>query len=568
MTEAATHPHAEQRRAWARPFLFLALAVVYAALAFASLGPTLTGSFVSDDALIIVGNPYIQELSAENLVEIIDPDGPGVLFSMNYAPVHITLHALERAVFGDTMLGYHVVNLVLHVGVALLLAMLLAASRVPLALAAAAGAVFVAHPANAEAVAMAFQAKTLLSTLFAFGAILVFWRHPAASVALFALALLTKIAAAFALPMVAVMAWTRAPDPQRPVPHWSWLLGWLGVLLLVAVPEFAAFERIGQHAVGLGDGVRERALTIVSFAARYLAMALTGYGVSSSHSLDAVRTFSDAWFLAGTVALALLAWRAVNVLLRRQEEAAWWISAVAAFAPISQVFPFQYPMADRYLYDILPGLIGGVLLACTVTPGRPRSWFAAIAAGGAGPRLRLVPVAVLVLVALVFSVTTRARSGVFRADRLMMAEAAQNYPDGLDAWLLEFEDAAHAGDAARTRAALRALNERGYNSFHALTPVMPVGLNDDPEIVAIVRRMAEARIPHYEGMEELHQVELNLLAQAYLAAGRAEAALATAERAVERGGPHDQTARTIQREARLAVYREERGAGAGPTGTE
>jgi hypothetical protein len=562
MTEATEHPVAEHPPASARPLLLLPLAALYALLAFVALGPTLSGSFVSDDALVIVGNPYIQELSAENFVEIFDPYGPAVLFSMNYAPVHITLHALERAAFGDAMLGYHLVNIALHTGCAILLAMLLVASRVPPALAAAAGAVFVAHPANAEAVAMAFQAKTLLSTLLAFAALLAFWRHAAISLVLFALALLTKVAAAFALPMLAVMVWTRGSAGRR-VPHWGWLLGWLGVLLMVAVPEFAAFERIGQHAVGLGDDVLERALTIVSFAARYLAMALTGYGVSSSHSLGAVRTFSDAWFLAGLVALGLIAWRAVNVLLRRQEEAAWWISAAAAFAPISQVFPFQYPMADRYLYNILPGLIGGVLLACSVTPGRPRSWFAAIAAGGSGARLRLVPVASLIALALVFSVTTRARSGVFRADRLMMQEAAQNYPGGLDAWLLEFEEAAHSGDAPRTRAALRALNDLGYNAFQALTPVLPAQLKSDPEILAIVRRMAEARIPHYEAMAELHQVELNLLAQAYLASGRAEEALTTSERALERGGPHGETARAIQREARLAVYRQERGAGTG-----
>ena len=51
-------------------------------------------------------------------------------------------------------------------------------------------------------------------------------------------------------------------------------------------------------------------------------------------------------------------WR---TLARRELEAAFWVAAAASFAPVSQVFPFLNPVADRYLYCILPGLIGGAL---------------------------------------------------------------------------------------------------------------------------------------------------------------------------------------------------------------
>ncbi len=48
--------------------------------------------------------------------------------------------------------------------------------------------------------------------------------------------------------------------------------------------------------------------------------------------------------------------------MRRREEGAWWLAAAGGYAPIAQLFPFFYAMADRYLYFVLPGLIGAVLL--------------------------------------------------------------------------------------------------------------------------------------------------------------------------------------------------------------
>ena len=45
-------------------------------------------------------------------------------------------------------------------------------------IAAAAGAFFLVHPANVEAVAMVFQVKTTLATALSFGALLLLWRYP------------------------------------------------------------------------------------------------------------------------------------------------------------------------------------------------------------------------------------------------------------------------------------------------------------------------------------------------------------------------------------------------------
>ncbi len=533
------------------PRLFGVLALVYAALALLSHQPALEAGFVADDTLVVGFNPYIQELSVGNLVAVFDPTGPAVLYSLNYAPVHMVFHALERAAFGDAMLGYHLVNLALHVVATLLLVMLWVRSRLPIPIAAAAGAVFAAHPANAEAVVMIFQAKTLLSTALALSALLVFWRRPGLSLALFSAALLTKIAAAFALPMLAVWFWVRRADTQRRVPHPGWVAAWVVVLGLVAIPEYAAFSRIGQHSVPLGEGL-QRAQTIVAIAGRYLVMAATGTGVSASHSPDAVDTWLDPWWWVGLSSLALLGWRMVITLIRRQEEAVWWIAAAAAFAPVSQVFPFQYPMADRYLYTVLPGLIGGSLLAATAAAPALRSRLGA----APGARLKFLPVGALAALALLFAGFSHGRSPVFLGDEALMQESARNYPNGINAWVIAFADGANSGNLQRVREALRALEAHGFYSFKFFHQSLSGPPARDPESRAIVTRMAQHYVDRYEAMDSLHQLELRMLGDAYLVTGRPADAKASAEQALELGGPHDDEAREVLREARLAIHRQ------------
>ena len=63
------------------------------------------------------------------------------------------------------------------------------------------------------------------------------------------------------------------------------------------------------------------------------------------------------------IAFALLGYRVVATLRARSVEAGFWLLAAASFFPVSQIVPLPFPIADRYLYGILPGLLGGLLLA-------------------------------------------------------------------------------------------------------------------------------------------------------------------------------------------------------------
>ena len=90
------------------------LAGAFAALALVVYAPALGGPFLSDDLHYVATNPYVHELSLENLVAILDPTSPATVFVVNYAPVHLLLHALTWQVVGEHTPAYHVVNVLLH----------------------------------------------------------------------------------------------------------------------------------------------------------------------------------------------------------------------------------------------------------------------------------------------------------------------------------------------------------------------------------------------------------------------------------------------------------------------
>jgi len=136
--------------------LFLA----FFALAYVTLQNGLHGPFVSDDGGYIVSNPYLRELSMENLVAFFDPTSPAQIHAVgNYAPVHLTLHALEYQIFADDVFGYHLVNLLFHALSAVLLVALLLRSGVPGIAALLGGALFTVHPANVQAVVWVSQLR-------------------------------------------------------------------------------------------------------------------------------------------------------------------------------------------------------------------------------------------------------------------------------------------------------------------------------------------------------------------------------------------------------------------------
>ncbi len=504
----------------------------FAAISLAVLQPALRGAFINDDYSLVVNHPYLNPFNQESLIAILDPFGGAAIHGVNYAPVMLLLHALEKALFDSDTLGYHVVNAVIHALGCVLLIALLIATRVPRLAALLAGLIFAVHPANVEAVAWISQLKTNTALVFALGAVLSQRRHPALALALFALGLLTKASAMTALPMAAALSWSRR-DTSR---QWVWLAGWVVVASLYAIPELNA--RVANDVSPYPDRwVQIR--SIFSFWARYLVMAATSYGVSAFQEPEPVDSILDPWWIGGFLAAALLAWRTIAALRARRAEAAYWLAAATSFAPISQIWPFMHPMADRYLYFILPGLIGGSLLAATEFRTR---WCAAIA--DRKTRIRWTSIVrglvafSTALVVIGFGIRSHARATLWQEEVLLLRNSALQYPHGANASYYRALLAAQQRDAQTAVRELRAAADRSLGHmarFSADPRFEPI--SREPVFHELIDDIAGRWIEFARSRGLETQTWLRSTGLAHRVRGEYREAIDCFERALRLGGP-------------------------------
>jgi hypothetical protein len=491
--------------------------------------PALNGPFLSDDDHYVENNVFIHELTLENFVTILDPAGPATVGVVNYSPVQLTIHALVWSVVGAETTGHHVVNVVFHVAASLLLVPLFLRTGIPRAGAILGAVFFLLHPANVEAVAWISQLKSSSSLALSLAALLLFPKRRALGSALFVIALLAKPTAAYALPVAALLSWT---EKDR-IP-WRWLGFWAAAFALYAIAEFTVHQRSGAAEAVLYDTPFVLVRTVFGLALRYLVMASTSLGVSAFHEPEPIRSLLDPWWLFALPALAFLGWRMVVVWRRREAEIAYWVWALVSFGPVSQIFPFLYPLADRYLYFILPGLIGGVLLVVREVlerftaegERRRQAGWAAVAAG--------------IAICAFFAVNSRERAGIWRYSATLVADAARNYPNGVAANLIRANQAGRNGDVDGAATALRAASARGFNRFEkiyndpAFDPV-----RRHPKFEAVVDEMAAGWIAKVAARENPTQAELRMAAHAHIARREYAEARRMLLYALDRGGALD-----------------------------
>ena len=142
--------------------------------------------------------------------------------TQQYYPLLHTSFWLQQRLWGDSTTGYHIVNLLLHIGCVVLVLRILRRLRIPGAELAA--IIFALHPVNVETVAWIAERKNTLSALFALAATLWYLkfdetrsrRSYALALGLFFLGLLSKAAiVTMPLALLAIFWWKRGTISWR-----------------------------------------------------------------------------------------------------------------------------------------------------------------------------------------------------------------------------------------------------------------------------------------------------------------------------------------------------------------
>ncbi|MHC4859079.1 MAG: tetratricopeptide repeat protein, partial [Planctomycetota bacterium] len=366
----------------------LLLGILLAAAALAAYWPALGSGFLAyDDPDTVLENPFVNDTSLSGLGRI----WTSRVF-LTWLPVYFSSLWLDHAIFGGNAVGFHVVNLLLHVLNALLVLALVRriAGRGDVAWGVA--FLFALHPAMTESVAWISERKGLLAFLFCALSFLSFLeaaeragraravRHGLGAL-LLVLAMLAK-GSALVLPLVLLLYVASSRWGERRA---AWLLdvapyvvvatALAGVHYVIAIEEGPALAAGDASTLSL-------LVTGLPVLAGYLrTLFLPIWGQSLVHDVQPVAGLELRAIVGAAVAAALVA--ALVVAYRRDRIVFFGLATAAvALAPFNNVLPRTTVLfAERYLY--FSGFGAALVLGVLLSRAHRRAWMPIAAAAGA-----------------------------------------------------------------------------------------------------------------------------------------------------------------------------------------
>ena len=538
---------AKRPRSRPDPVAAAGLHPVLVGLAFAVLGllvysPALHAPFFSDDQHYVQANAHIQNLTLDNWIAIWSPTSVVVTLVENWAPVHLTLHAFAWAWFGPEVLGHHVLGVLMHALASTLLYVFFVRLGLSRSVSGGLAAFFLVHPAGVEAVAWISQLKTTSALVLTLAALLCHPRRPAWALLCFVLALLAKPAALVALPVALIWGVVDRDHADRRI----WLWGWGLALVAFSVAELAAFYETAGRSPSPYESFEEQLRSHVGIVLRYAVITVSGTPVGLFHEPPAARNWLDPWWLGGLLLLVAIGARAWVSFRRRSPELVFWTWAAAAWAPASGILTLPYPMADRYLYFVLPGLAGAAAYVLA------DAWRALAPRFGSPTFPRWAGAVLSLVLLLAFGVAANRQANRWALPERLLLQTEQAYPDGQVARLREARRTARAGDADATVALLRPAMARGFDRLDVLLSDPSYRqLRGHEGFDAIVDELAQRIVDRVAAREDPSQVELRVSAQALFVLGELAASEDAYGRALALPGPHEQAIRRELEAVRL-----------------
>jgi tetratricopeptide (TPR) repeat protein len=326
------------------------------------------GAFIQDDFSIVVENQLVTGFDVPGIFQS-DYFGVGENSGL-YRPLTVFSLGLNYLLFGEQPWGFHLVNVLLHGGVALLLWQALRLWKVAAPVAWLSALLFAVHPIHTEVVNQAVGRGELQVALFLLLALCASRKEGAAGATLtvvsYLLALLSKEHAIVFLALLPVMDSFLLGPSKAFCKRWrlyavlalvtaTWLAWWQWGVPRLVQPD--AYDPVYVFMAYLPDGAR--VFTTLKLQGLYLAKMLLPYGLQGVYSGPGFPGFvMNPWSLSGiaivvvSALLFLLGWFGWR---RREVWALGLVLYVISFLPTSNIlFPIGVSFAERLTY--LPSL--------------------------------------------------------------------------------------------------------------------------------------------------------------------------------------------------------------------
>lgn len=341
---------------------------------------SLGNGFVWDDRALVTGNVFVHDW--RHLPKLFTTN----LFagasgrSAFYRPVQALTYTVEYHLWGKSAFGFHLTNMLLHLGNAMLLYLLIAPIATRRA-AMVAGLLFVAHPLQTEAITYISGRADPLALCFMLLALLAYrqarahitanlWRF--ASLAAFMMALLSK-EMAMIFPALLILYDVTTDPPAHPR-DLLWRLGRRYWPYLAIVALYGGLRRLipDLYVVPPGPqmGLGHRVLLMLSVLSEYLSLLAIPRDLHMERVFPIPTSLLNPTVLIGALSILLLiglAWWAWPRARLLTFGISWFF---VAFLPISNLVPLNAFMAEHWMY--LPGiglfLVAG--LGLDAVPGR------------------------------------------------------------------------------------------------------------------------------------------------------------------------------------------------------
>lgn len=315
-------------------------------------GASLHNGFVQwDDGLLIYNNPAVMEMSFASIKRAFTTYDPEL-----YIPLTLLSYQLDYQIGGGTAFVFHLQNLLLHAGNALLvawLAYLLLRNKVAGLLV---GLLFLVHPLHTEAIVWASARKDVLATIFFLGSIIAYLYSREReqrnlyilSLVLFLLGLLSKVVV-LTLPVILLLILWRnegkisKKDVFDTVPYF--------ILSLV----FGIVAMLGKTEVSASSTLLEKILMAGKSSVFYLEKLFVPLNLTVLYPyLDPIVLQSPDFYVPAAIVIALIA-GAIFLLRYSREPLAWLLFYFVTLAPtfINIAKGEQgdvYFASDRYAY--------------------------------------------------------------------------------------------------------------------------------------------------------------------------------------------------------------------------